>query len=116
MREAIDRFQKENLISLIAVNKMREHPSECINLNTKTNSWSYLVKGPDGATNRQEFQDSYYFISGNFYMATINSLIKYGGYMHSQTNFYISNDRYIVDIDCHQDFEFAKTQLHRINN
>lgn len=115
IKNAISRFQNENLISLVAVNRMREHPSECIDLDTKTNSWSYIIEGPKGATNRQEFKDSYYFISGNFYIATINSLIKYGGYMHNQTSFYISEDRYIVDIDCNQDFNFAKTQMHRIN-
>ena len=116
IKNAIKRFQNENLVSLVALTRMREHPSECINLDTKQNIWSYIIEGPKGATNRQEFNDSYYFISGNFYMATINSLVKYGGYMHNETQFYISEDRYIVDIDCPQDFEFAKTQIHRIKS
>ena len=36
--------------------------------------------------------------------------------MHENTEFFISEDRYYVDIDEPQDIDFAKSQLHRILN
>ena len=94
---------------------MRENPCECIDLDTKTQKWSYLREPPAGATNRQEFKDSYYFISGNFYLSTISSLLKYKSFMHDQTNFFISRDKYFVDIDDYDDLDFAKSQLYRLD-
>ena len=72
-----------------------------------------MYPGPKGATNRQEYKDDFYFISGNFYLATIDSLFKYRSYMHDKTDFYITNERYPVDIDNLDDLEFAKTQIYR---
>ena len=34
--------------------------------------------------------------------------------MHENTEFFISKDRYIVDIDEPQDINFAKSQLYRL--
>ena len=112
----IERFKREKLESLVALIKMKEHPSECINLDQRNNKWNYLIKGPEGATNRQEFQNTFYFISGNFYLATINSLKKFKGYMHENTSFYISENKYFVDIDEPDDLEFAKSQIYRLRN
>ncbi len=114
VKEGIKVFDNPNIESVVALTKMREHPSECIQLDKASNDWSYLVPGPEGATNRQEFKDNFFFISGNFYLATIKSLFKYKSYMHDKTGFYISNDRYPVDIDYPEDINFAKTQLYRI--
>ena len=40
-------------------------------------------------------------------------LFKYKSYMHDKTGFFVSEDRYIVDIDYPQDLEFAETQIYR---
>ena len=116
VKKGIKLFETSDFESVVALTKMREHPSECIQLKESTNEWKYLVKGPKGATNRQEFKDNFYFISGNFYLATINSLFKYKSYMHDKTGFFVSEDRYIVDIDYPQDLEFAETQIYRKQN
>ena len=113
IKNGIKLFENSDFESVVALTKMREHPCECIQLNQLTNDWKYLVQGPKGATNRQEFKDDFYFISGNFYLATINSLFKYKSYMHDKTGFFVSEDRYIVDIDYPQDLEFAETQIYR---
>ncbi len=114
VKEGINLFKNSKFESVVALTKMREHPSECIELNRSSNDWSYLVPGPIGASNRQEFKDNFFFISGNFYLATIKSLLKYRSFMHNKTGFHISNDRYPVDIDYPEDLIFAKTQIWRI--
>ena len=114
IKEAIKIFHIKDIPSLVALTKMREHPNECIELDTIKNKWSYLKAGPKGATNRQEFKDNFYFISGCFYLTTISSLKKHRGYMHDDTEFFVSKDRYIVDIDEPQDIDYAKSQLYRI--
>ena len=113
---AIERFQSENLETLIAVTKMTEHPYWCIDLNEKTEKWEHLVKRPKGETNRQNFKNTYFFINGNFYIASISSLEKYRGYFHKYTKFSTSEERYSVDIDCPQDLEFAKSQMYRLKD
>ena len=115
IKKAINHFNKSKMHSLVSLTKMRENPCECIDLDTKSQKWSYLIEPPAGATNRQEFKDSYYFISGNFYLSTISSLLKYKSFMHDQTNFFISRDKYFVDIDDYDDLDFAKSQLYRLD-
>ena len=114
VKQALEIFNSQNIESLVALVKMREHPSECIELELSTKKWNYLKAGPKGATNRQDFKNNFYFISGCFYLATINCLEKYKGYMHENTEFFISKDRYIVDIDEPQDIDFAKSQIYRL--
>lgn len=116
IKRAIYEFQKYNYESLVAISKMIEHPCECIDLDKNKNKWDYLVKGPEGATNRQEFKDSYYFITGNFYISTIKSLAKYRGYMHKDTNFFITKNKYFVDIDDYEDLDFAKSQIYKLKS
>ena len=113
IKNAIKMFDNPNIESVVALTKMKEHPSECIELNKSTKNWSYLYPGPKGATNRQEYKDDFYFISGNFYLATIDSLFKHKTYMHDKTDFYITNERYPVDIDTLDDLEFAKTLMNK---
>ena len=115
IKQAINDFNKNKMSSLVALTKMLENPCECLDLDSKNQKWTYLIDPPKGATNRQEFKDSYYFISGNFYLATISSLLKYKTFMHDQTNFFISSEKYFVDIDDYDDLEFAKSQLYRLN-
>lgn len=111
---AIHKFNENQMSSLVSLTKMIENPCECIDFNPESKKWSYLIDPPKGATNRQEFKDSFFFISGNFYLATIDSLFKYKSFMHDKTDFFISNEKYIVDIDDYQDLEFANSQLYRL--
>ena len=76
MFRAIKIFTEEDIESMVHLTKMREHPAECIKLNNKTSEWNYIVPRNLFSTNRQEFSDDYYYISGNYYIAKIKSLIK----------------------------------------
>ena len=113
LNKAIKFFQDNDSETLVHLTKMREHPAECITLDDNKKNWEYLIARDEMETNRQGFSDNFYFISGNFYISKIYSLIKNKGFMHRLTEFFISEDRYLVDIDCYQDLEFAKTQIHR---
>tara|TARA_A100001388_G_C28680507_1_gene456132 strand:- start:59 stop:751 length:693 start_codon:yes stop_codon:yes gene_type:complete len=116
INSAIKFFQNKGLETLVHLTKMKEHPAECIKITNQKNKWEYIIPRENLETNRQAFSDNFYFISGNFYISRINSLLENKSFMHSRTEFYISEDRYLVDIDCYQDLEFAKTQIHRFKN
>ena len=75
LRNAIKIFKKKKLNSMISVSKMKEHPYECIKINNK--NWNYLVKKPEGISQRQQYYDEYYFIDGSFYIVNTNYLLKY---------------------------------------
>lgn len=115
IKEAINIFNSEKYETLVSLTKALQNPCECIKIENNSNIWSYLASSPNGLSNRQEYEDDFYFISGNFYLAKINSLIKYKTFMHKETKFFISNEKYPVDIDTFEDIEFAKSQLYRIN-
>ncbi len=120
VRLAIKRFQSNRMETLVAINKMREDPSECIKLNQDMRNWSYIEEKPNDfcavSSNRQEYESRNYFISGNFYITNIETLIRYKRIMHDQTEFYITNERYPVDIDCFEDLAFAEARIKSLEN
>ena len=111
LKKAFDIFTKENLSSLVSITKMREHPSECIKIDEKDlNNWQFLVN-PQNCTNRQSYEDGYYFINGNFYFSKITTLAKQKSFFGMGTRFFLCDDSYAVDIDNMQDFEYAEYRL-----
>jgi CMP-N,N'-diacetyllegionaminic acid synthase len=72
---AIDQYANSRSESLIGVNKMIEHPSECL-VEQSSSQWSYLIESPAHATRRQDYLDNFYFINGAIYIRKIDALRK----------------------------------------
>ena len=74
LKKAIKFFKEKKLNALVSVVEMEEHPCECIYLNKSDfKDWNFL-KDPNNNTNRQSYEDNYFFINGNFYIANLESL------------------------------------------
>ena len=116
IRKAITFFEENNLHSLVSVVNMKEHPCECISIYDQNDyAWQFL-KDPNKNTNRQSYEENYFFISGNFYIANIESLKIFKSFFFNKTRFFNCDNTYKVDIDDHYDFEFAEYCLSKISN
>lgn len=114
---AISIFKTNNLSSLVSVNKMKEHPSECISIfNNNFKNWKFILD-PGSNTNRQSYHGEHFFINGNFYISKVNELKKYKSFYSKKTYFFESKQNYNVDIDDIEDFNYAKyCLLKKINS
>lgn len=65
--KAIELFVSSGKDSLISVNKMSEHPYECIRL--KESGWNYLAKPAEETRGRQDYKEQFFFINGAIYIA-----------------------------------------------
>ena len=65
-------FNSEGSESLVSVNLMSEHPTEC--LEVVDHGWSYLVSENRPTGNRQTYKQNYYFINGAIYIASLKFL------------------------------------------
>ena len=116
IKKAINFFEKHNLNSLVSVVNMKEHPCECISIyNQNHNGWQFLID-PNKNTNRQSYEGNYFFVSGNFYIAKLDSLKIYKSFFFKKTRFFNCDNTYKVDIDDLYDFEFAEYCLSKIDN
>ena len=108
LKKAIKSFVDKKLSSLVSVTVMREHPSECVNIPKEENKkWSFLID-PHDFTNRQNYLGNYFFVNGNFYISTAESLLKNKSFFYEDTKFFECKDIYVADIDNIQDFEYAE--------
>ena len=111
LRKAINIFVDKKLSSLVSVTEMREHPSECVNIpEEESKKWHFLID-PNNITNRQNYLGNYFFVNGNFYISTAESLLKKKTFFYESTNFFKCKDIYLADIDNIQDFEYAEYLL-----
>jgi len=100
--DAIAQLNMEIDLSVVSVTKMYEHPYECIKI--IKNGWQYLEKSSKELTCRQEYKDSYLFIDGNFYFATIEYLTKYNSFIvENKSILFPLNQRFPIDIDEYED-------------
>ncbi len=107
--EAI-KMSKGSCYSFVSVMKMREHPNECIELNN--GKWNFLKRSSEPNTGRQNFEQNYYFIDGNFYFASLNFLEKYMSFIaEERTSFYITDKYWPVDIDEIEDLPVVSALL-----
>ena len=111
LQKALTYFEENNLSSLVSVFKMREHPCDCISI-FNNNEWQFLLD-PKGNSNRQKYQGNHFFISGNFYIATMKLLKIYKSFLFKQTKFFNCNSSFSVDIDDINDFEYAEYCMSR---
>ena len=115
LKKAIKFFKEKKLNALVSVVEMEEHPCECIYLNKSDfKDWNFL-KDPNNNTNRQSYEDNYFFINGNFYIANLESLKIFKSFLFGQTRFFKCDGTYKVDIDNKYDFEFAEFCLTKLN-
>ena len=99
---AIEQLNERKDVSIASTTKMYEHPYECIRI--KNNEWQFLEKPPKELTCRQEYEDNYLFIDGNFYFATIEYLKKYNSFIvENKSLFYTLDQRFPLDIDEYDD-------------
>lgn len=115
LRNAIKFFEKNNLCSLVSVVSMKEHPCECISIdNENYQDWKFLID-PKKNTNRQSYKGKYLFVSGNFYIAKLESLRIFKSFFFDKTRFFNCDNTYKVDIDDLYDFEFAEYCISKIS-
>lgn len=67
-------FADADSSSLISVNKMQEHPFECVT--TGPDGWHYLVASEVEHTGRQSYDQNYFFINGAIYICNSEHLIQ----------------------------------------
>ena len=106
IKRALHFASVEGLDSLVSVSSIPYHPSECINIDQQ--SWRYIVSPPGGATRRQEYITPPFFITGSFYLATLNHLSAYASFLSPVSSFFQTCEPYIVDIDTRADLEVAR--------
>jgi CMP-N,N'-diacetyllegionaminic acid synthase len=103
------------LQSAISVHKMTEHPLECITV--QNNRWNNLLKQPKTPIQRQEYDNSYYFINGAIYAFTPSFLKKERLFAKPgiHTALYTMPSIRGVDIDTFDDLYQAEAYLARPN-
>ena len=94
--------------SLVSVIKVKEHPSECVEIDN--NKWSYLVEPNKNNYGRQSYRQNYFFIDGSFYMASKSFLLKYNSFLVKNiTKFHTLSHNWPMDIDSFDDLKLLKS-------
>lgn len=107
--KAIKYFENHNLKSMMSVCNVREHPNEIIKIKRNL-KWKYIFKKKRFYYQKQQFEKNYYFIDGNFYISTIDFLIKHKSFVSSnETVPFISKKTWPIDIDYLDDFKVAES-------
>lgn len=106
MHRAIKFAVAEQLDSLVSVSSVYCHPSECIDI--AGDNWKYILPPPDGTSRRQDYPITPYFISGSFYLASLQHLMDYNSFLSPDSSFFKTNEPLAVDIDTQEDFEIAR--------
>ena len=87
---------------------MIEHPYHCIEINNK-NKWEFLLTPSVNIGIRQQYEDKYYFVDGNFYYSSYSFLRKYKSFfVKDKTSVFINNKRFSIDIDDEDDLHLAR--------
>ena len=96
-------------VSMMSVCKVREHPAEIIQIRNKT-KWKYLKQTNKNIYQKQQFEKNFYFIDGNFYICSINFLIKNKCFVKNNISIpYITQKKWPIDIDYIEDFKVAES-------
>ena len=110
IENAINSVKGKNNFSVVSVTKMREHPYECVKINY--NNWSYISEPVHETRGRQDYEDNFFFIDGNFYFASTDFLKTNKSFIvRNRTKFHIIKQVLAIDIDTDQDLKIAKAIL-----
>jgi len=114
LRQAIKKFKKQNLKSLISATSMKEHPYECIKFNN--GKWNYMEKNPrKNSFGRQAYKKNFYFIDGSFYLAKVDFLLKNKGFVNTKsTKIFVLKKNWPIDIDTKDDLLVANVFMKKI--
>lgn len=106
MNDAFERFEANGLQSLVSVTPMREHPYECVEM--KEGEWAYLRQPTTTTSARQQYEQGYYFIDGSFYLAKVEFLRQYKGFIKEHvTELFVLDRTWPIDIDYPDDLLVA---------
>lgn len=112
IQSAVKRFIDLDLKSLVSVSKMKEHPFECIKV--ENDQWSYIDKPKHQLTGRQEYNQNYYFIDGNFYIVKTSFLLEGMRLVTEEdTELFEIKREWPVDIDEESDFILAESLINK---
>ena len=107
--EALNVFKKEKKKSMMSVCKVREHPNEIIQVKNKL-KWRYLKSSKKNVYQKQQFENNFYFIDGNFYICTVNFLSKNKSFVKKYVSTpFITKKTWPIDIDFVDDFKVAES-------
>ena len=96
--------------SVVAVNKVQEHPYECIEI-TSDDQWCYLAEPKTQLTRRQDYDGDFYFINGAIYVVKTSVFMEVHHFLTKRSFFYRMPKNRSVDIDYHDDLDFAEYLL-----
>ena len=108
VQSAISTYEQLNCSSLISVHPMREHPYECVH--RKNEGWEYLKSPINEPTRRQDYSETFYFIDGSIYIASIQFLRNHNGFIKpSETHLFEVSSEFNIDIDDPADLVVAES-------
>jgi N-acylneuraminate cytidylyltransferase/CMP-N,N'-diacetyllegionaminic acid synthase len=106
---AIQFYQSNHLQSLTSVHRMKEHPYDCIR--GVKDHWSYLAERKCLSNRRQDYQESFFYINGAIYIASLNFIMTNKCFVNETTFMYEMNSERGIDIDEYQDLNLASFLL-----
>lgn len=100
--------------SCVAVCPVKEHPYELVNI--QGDDWSYVATSNDTVTRRQDYQDSFFFISGALYLTTREFFLQKRKFIADNSQFYQMPRERSVDVDEPLDLAIAEFFLRNHKN
>lgn len=107
--EAIEFYRSNHLESLTSVHRMKEHPYDCVR--GIGDQWSYLTERSCLSTRRQDYKESFFYINGAIYIASLNFIRNNRCFVNETTFMYEMSPENGVDIDEYQDLQWANFLL-----
>ncbi len=97
-------IKKKKIESLFHISRVLEHPNEIVI--GKNSNWKFLIK--KRITNRQNYLDKYFFITGSLFFFTKNFIFKYKKLFNEKSIAYEVDRINFVDIDDKFTYEMSK--------
>ena len=108
---ALDLYLTAGAHSLFSVNKLANHPFECISGNS--GGWSYLAKSRNRTIRRQDYEEDYFFINGAIYITSKKYLKENKSFIEENKSlFYLMPTERSIDIDDLNDLNYAEFILY----
>ena len=109
VKKIINLANKNKINSIITATEMKEHPYECVIINSR-NQWKYLCKSNTKKKYlRQHYEKDFYYIDGSVYLIKVSFFQKTKKFVSPRHTFiYKSKFKNQIDINTHQDFKVAE--------
>jgi len=112
IQSAVKQVVDLDLKSLVSVCKMKEHPFECIK--TYDDKWNYIDKAENQVIGRQQYNQNYYFIDGNFYIVRSSFFLQEMCLVTEEdTGLFEIHREWPVDIDDESDLILAEFLINK---